>query len=81
VIHHSEITITVPTLVLVGEEDHATPPEMSKTLHAGIADSRLVVVADARHLSMVESRQARALPEHHLFTRSAHAGAGPGPAS
>jgi 3-oxoadipate enol-lactonase len=60
--------ITVPTLVLVGEEDYATPPEMSKTLHAGIPDSRLVVLPDARHLSMVESRQARALAEQHLFT-------------
>lgn len=60
--------ITVPTLVMVGEEDYATPPEMSKTLHAGIPGSRLVVLPDARHLSMVESRQGRALAEQHLFT-------------
>jgi 3-oxoadipate enol-lactonase len=60
--------ITAPTLVVVGEEDYATPPDMSKTLHAGIPASRLVVLPAARHLSMIESPEARDLAEHHLFS-------------
>jgi 3-oxoadipate enol-lactonase len=59
--------IAAPTLVVVGEEDYATPPEMSTVLHAGIPGSRLVVLPAARHLSMVESPQARQLAEEHLF--------------
>jgi 3-oxoadipate enol-lactonase len=59
--------ITAPTLVVVGEEDYATPPAMSETLHAEIRGSRLVVLTSARHLSMIESPQARAVAEQHLF--------------
>jgi 3-oxoadipate enol-lactonase len=59
--------ITAPTLVVVGEEDYATPPAMSETLHAEIRGSRLVVLTSARHLSMIESPQARAVAELHLF--------------
>lgn len=59
--------IAAPTLVLVGEEDYATPPPMSETLHAGIAGSRLVVLPAARHLSMIESANARELAARHLF--------------
>lgn len=59
--------IAAPTLVLVGEEDYATPPAMAETLHAGIPGSRLVVLAAARHLSLVESPRARAEAEWHLF--------------
>ncbi|MFE7276786.1 alpha/beta fold hydrolase [Streptomyces sp. NPDC057623] len=58
--------ITAPTLVLVGEDDYATPPAMAKALHAGIAGSRLQVLPEVRHLSLVESPQARALASEHL---------------
>jgi 3-oxoadipate enol-lactonase len=58
--------ITAPTLVLVGEDDYATPPAMAEALHAGIASSRLQVLPEVRHLSLVESPQARVLAREHL---------------
>jgi 3-oxoadipate enol-lactonase len=58
--------ISAPTLVLVGEEDYATPPAMAQALHAGIAHSRLHVLPETRHLSLVESAEARRLAREHL---------------
>jgi pimeloyl-ACP methyl ester carboxylesterase len=46
--------IKCPTLVLVGDDDQATPPELSREIAAGIAESRLVVIADSGHLSTLE---------------------------
>lgn len=47
--------LTVPTAIVVGEEDYATPVAMAETLHRGIADSSLNVFAGARHLTPVET--------------------------
>lgn len=57
--------IGCPTLVLVGEQDRGTPPELAREIAAGISGSRLVVVPDCGHLSTVERPQAvtRALVE------------------
>ncbi|WP_341677817.1 3-oxoadipate enol-lactonase [Niveibacterium sp. SC-1] len=46
--------ITAPTLVLVGEFDPGTPPEMAAALAAGIPGARQVTIASAAHLSCVE---------------------------
>ena len=46
--------IRVPTAVLVGEEDYATPLAMAQTLHRGIAGSTLRVLKNARHLTPLE---------------------------
>lgn len=46
--------IAVPTRIVVGEEDYATPPAMSEALHAGIASSVKTVYAGARHLTPLE---------------------------
>jgi 3-oxoadipate enol-lactonase len=43
--------IRAPTLVIAGEEDPATPVEHSEAIAAGIAGSRLEVVADTAHLA------------------------------
>jgi 3-oxoadipate enol-lactonase len=43
--------IEAPTLVIAGREDPATPPEHSQLIAAGIADSRLRIVAGAAHLA------------------------------
>lgn len=51
-------TITAPTLVLVGEEDYATPVAMAEEVAAGVPDSRLVVRPATRHLSLVEDPDA-----------------------
>ncbi|SFT06589.1 3-oxoadipate enol-lactonase / 4-carboxymuconolactone decarboxylase [Streptomyces sp. ok210] len=46
--------ISVPTLVLVGAEDHVTGPAEARTLVAGIPDARLALVPGASHLAPVE---------------------------
>ena len=51
-------SITCPTLVLVGDGDELTPPQLSEEIAAGIAGSRLVVVADCGHLSTMERPDA-----------------------
>lgn len=47
-------TITVPTLIVVGEEDALTPPSEAQAMHAAIAGSRLEILAGAGHVSNVE---------------------------
>jgi pimeloyl-ACP methyl ester carboxylesterase len=51
-------TIRCPTLVLVGEQDVATPPELSEEMAAAIPDARLVKIPDCGHLSTLERPQA-----------------------
>jgi len=46
--------IRVPTAVLVGEEDYATPVAMAQALHEGIHGSTLAVLKRARHLTPLE---------------------------
>jgi pimeloyl-ACP methyl ester carboxylesterase len=57
--------IGCPTLVLVGDGDQLTPPDLAKEIAAGIRGSRLVVVPDCGHLSTLEQPEAvtRALTE------------------
>ncbi len=47
-------TITLPTLVIVGEEDVATTPEKAERIRALIRGARLVRVAAAGHSSTIE---------------------------
>lgn len=47
-------TIHVPSLILAGELDEATPPSQARELHAAIAESELVVFSEVAHLSNVE---------------------------
>ena len=46
--------IGVPTAVLVGEEDYATPLAMAEELHRNIKGSTLMVLKNARHLTPLE---------------------------
>lgn len=41
--------ITVPTLILVGEEDVATVPEKAERMHKGIRGSQIVYIPNAGH--------------------------------
>jgi pimeloyl-ACP methyl ester carboxylesterase len=50
--------IRCPTLVLVGEQDRGTPPELAREIAGGIAGARLVVVPECGHLSTIERPQA-----------------------
>ncbi len=46
--------VAVPTLILAGEEDKMTPPELSKELHKGIKNSELQVFAKTGHMLPLE---------------------------
>ncbi|WP_374446728.1 alpha/beta fold hydrolase [Stella sp.] len=50
--------IRVPTLVIVGRDDPATPVAASAVIHRGIPGSTLVVLDDASHLSNIEQPAA-----------------------
>lgn len=50
--------VSVPTLVIVGENDGITPPEAARKLHEHIGGSQLVVIPDAGHISNMESPEA-----------------------
>jgi len=50
--------ISVPTLVIVGEEDPGTPVAASRTIHERIKGSELVILKSASHLSNVEQPEA-----------------------
>jgi 3-oxoadipate enol-lactonase len=47
--------ISAPTLVVVGEDDAISPPEVARSLVGSIPGARLMVVAEAGHLSNLES--------------------------
>jgi pimeloyl-ACP methyl ester carboxylesterase len=51
-------SIRCPSLVLVGDGDELTPPELAKEICAGISGSRLVVVPECGHLSTIEKPDA-----------------------
>jgi 3-oxoadipate enol-lactonase len=46
--------IRVPTAVVVGEQDYATPVGMAESLHSNIKGSTLNVLHNARHLTPLE---------------------------
>ncbi|AKE01164.1 alpha/beta hydrolase (plasmid) [Rhodococcus erythropolis] len=58
--------ISAPTLILVGEDDYATPPAMAHNLREGIGESELHVLAQVRHMSLIESEKARELLRGHF---------------
>ena len=46
--------LKLPTSIVVGEEDYATPRAMAEAMHASIAGSTLTVIPAVRHLTPVE---------------------------
>jgi 3-oxoadipate enol-lactonase len=48
-------SISIPTLVIVGDEDGVTPPEASRKMHEHVGGSSLVVIPEAGHLSNLEA--------------------------
>jgi 3-oxoadipate enol-lactonase len=61
--------IAVPTLILVGADDYATPVAMAHTLHAGIADSTLHILPGVRHMSVLENRNTWGLVREFVAER------------
>ncbi|WP_299430549.1 alpha/beta fold hydrolase [uncultured Meiothermus sp.] len=51
-------TITVPVLILVGEEDTLTPPAEARRMADGIPDNRMLIIPGAGHLSNLENPKA-----------------------
>ena len=51
-------SIRCPTLVLVGDGDLATPPELNQEIAEGIPGAKLVVVRHCGHLSTIEQPEA-----------------------
>jgi 3-oxoadipate enol-lactonase len=50
--------ITLPTLIIVGEEDPGTPVAASRVIHERIKGSELVILKSASHLSNMEQPEA-----------------------
>ena len=62
--------VKVPALVLVGEQDEATPPPMSHELAAGLPDARLKIIPGCAHVPQLQSprvfpRCDRGFPARH----------------
>ena len=47
--------ISVPTLILVGEQDAVTPPSAAKSMHYRIPNSKLHFIDNAGHMSNLEN--------------------------
>lgn len=50
--------ITLPTLIVVGEDDPGTPVSASEAMHERISGSQLVILKSAAHLSNIEQTEA-----------------------
>ena len=46
--------LNLPTAIIVGEEDYATPVEMANYMHENIKNSSLEIIPKARHLTPIE---------------------------
>ena len=46
--------IDCPALVMVGDQDHGTPPEMARLIHQNLRNSKFVIIPDAAHISNIE---------------------------
>ena len=46
--------IRCPVLIMVGEHDHGTPPDMAREIHRNLPGSSLLVIPSAAHLSNIE---------------------------
>jgi pimeloyl-ACP methyl ester carboxylesterase len=51
-------SLTVPTLVLVGEHDAITPPDEARRMATAIPDAQLAIIPDAGHLAPLENPEA-----------------------
>src|SRR4029450_7068428 len=51
-------TVTVPALVLVGDEDQGTPVDMHRDIHAALPTAELTILRRAAHISNLEQPDA-----------------------
>ena len=50
--------LSMPTLILVGDEDVTTPPAYARAMHAAIAGSELQIIEGAAHIPTLERPEA-----------------------
>ena len=53
-LRHYQSTLRMPTRVIVGEEDYATPVAMSEQMQKALPDATLSVLRKVRHLTPIE---------------------------
>ena len=46
--------IKCPALIMVGDQDHGTPPEMARQIHQNLSGSELLIIPSAAHISNIE---------------------------
>ncbi len=63
-------TIKVPTAIVVGEDDYATPVAMAEALQQGITGSTLTVLPGGRHITPTEKPQDIAARIREVIARS-----------
>ena len=49
--------IRIPALIMVGEQDHGTPPEAARVIQQNLPGSELKIIPSAAHISNVEQAQ------------------------
>ena len=47
--------IKVPVLIMVGQQDKITPPDIARSMHEKIAESTISIIDNAGHLSNLEN--------------------------
>ncbi len=63
--------INIPVLIIVGEEDQITTPEVAKRMHELIPGSKLYVIENAGHLSNLENPESFNLQLQNFLKRIA----------
>jgi 3-oxoadipate enol-lactonase len=61
--------ITVPTLIIVGEEDSVTPPQAADAMAREIPGSKVAIIPGAGHLSNLENPEAFNAAVHDFLSR------------
>lgn len=61
-------SLRMPTAIVVGEEDYATPVAMAQQLHDALPQSTLTILPQARHLTPIEHPDAIAAQLRRLLT-------------
>lgn len=73
--------VTLPALVVVGADDHATPPEHARRIVSSIGGARLAIVPDCGHSSPLERPDAISALLAEFLRDVDQAGSGEQPAS
>jgi 3-oxoadipate enol-lactonase len=50
--------VRAPTLIVVGEDDQATPPDMARALHDSLPNSALVILSGVAHAPQIQEPEA-----------------------